>query len=240
MLSYADLLALGQSPDDATLNARLVAAVGALGYGISAGTLIRGRLASGRAAVHSFGNPPSGFIEASKSLDVGLRDPLLTAMLGRPGCFTYDQSFYVSAGAAELWEHQAPFGYREGMAISLHAPAHAEVFSFGVDSADPLPVHVKARSQLEGSLRVIGLHIQAAMQRLHTPMPAADLGTLDGAEVAALKWAADGQAYWLRGEQLVVSRPGVVQAQRSAVRKLKASSGPAAVLQAIEGGLLDG
>jgi hypothetical protein len=238
MLNYQDLLDIGLSPDAETLQARLVAAVEQLGFGISAGTLIRGRLASRKASVHSFGNPPAGFIEASRSLDVGLRDPLLTALLARPGCFTYDQAFYVSAGAAELWEHQAPFGYREGMAISLHEPAHAEVFSFGVDSHSPLPKDPNARLQLEGALRVIGLNIQAAVQRLFTPTPGADLNALDSGEVAALKWAADGQAYWLRGDRLVVSNPGLASAQRSAVKKL-GRTGPAALLRAIDGGLID-
>ncbi|PTT91074.1 hypothetical protein DBR42_04600 [Pelomonas sp. HMWF004] len=239
MLSYADLLALSHAPDEAALNARLVAAVAELGFGLSAGSLIRGRLASGRAAVHSFGNPPVGFIEASRSLNVGLRDPLLTSLLARPGCVTYDQDFYVKGGAAEMWDNQEPFGYREGMAISLHEPGHAEVFSFGVDSHAPLPTDLKSRRQLEGSLRVIGLHVQTALLRLHTPVPAPDLDALNPGEVRALQWAADGQAYWLRGEQLVVSNPGLVHAQRSAVGKLGERNGLAAVLRAIDGGLIE-
>lgn len=239
MLNYQDLLDLGLSPDLDTLQARLVSAVGQLGFGISAGALIRGRLASRKASVHSFGNPPAGFVEASKSLEVGLRDPLLTAMLAGPGCFAYDQDFYAQAGAGELWEHQAPFGYRAGLAMSIHEPAHAEVFFFGVDSPDPLPRDAAALAQLSGSLQVIGLNIQAAVQRLYTPVLDADLNALNGEEVAALKWAADGQAYWLRGDRLVVSNPGLVKAQRSAVKKLGESKGQAALLKAIKGGLID-
>jgi hypothetical protein len=239
VLSYQDLLDIGLSPDAETLQARLVAAVQHLGFGLSGGTLIRGRLASRKASVHGFGNPPAGFIEASRSLDVGLRDPLLTAMQARQGCYVYDQAFYAAAGAGELWEHQAPFGYRHGMAISLHEFSHAELFCFGVDSMDPIPVDRVERMKLEGALRVIALHAHSAAKRLHTPAPEVDLNALDSEEVEALRWAADAQVVWKRGDKIVYSNPNRARAQRTAADKLKATSGPMAVLRAIEGGLID-
>ncbi|RZJ12175.1 MAG: hypothetical protein EOP39_04255 [Rubrivivax sp.] len=239
MLAYSDLLDIGLSPDAETLQARLVAAAGQLGFGLSAGALIRGRLASRKASVHSFGNPPAGFVEASKSLDVGLKDPLLTSMMAGPGVFTYDQSFYTAAGAGELWENQSPFGYRSGMAVAMHEPSHAEVFFFGVDGPDALPFDSDARIRLEGGLRVLALHAHAASKRLHTPAPDVDLNALDSEEVTALKWAADSQAFWLHEGRFVVSSPGRVKAQRRAQAKLRAASGAEAVLRAIDGGLID-
>jgi hypothetical protein len=237
MLGYQDLLDIGLSPDAETLQARLVAAAGKLGFGLAGGTLIRGRLASRKAMVHSFGNPPDGFYEVFKSQDVGVRDPLLTAMQAKQGCHVYDQAFYVAAGAGELWELQAPFGYRNGMAISLHEFSHAETFCFGVDSADPVPTGA-ARFKLEGDLRLIVLHAQSAAKRIHTAAPAIDLNAVGKEEVEALKWAADAQVVHLRGDKVVITNPTRARAQRTAAQKLAATTGPMAILRAIEGGLI--
>lgn len=239
MLSYEDVLNIGLSPDADALQAQLVDAAAKLGFGLSAGALVRGRLASRKAAVHSFGNPPAAFVEASRSLDDGLQDPLLTAMLAGPDCYTYDQAFYVRAGAGLLWEHQAPFGYRRGMAVSLHERSHAEVFFFGVDGPDALPVQPAARASLEGQLRLLSLHAHEAAKRLWTPAPSVDLNAVGADEVEALRWAADAVSVWHTRGVAVISHPGREDSERRAVRKLGASSRSQAVLRAIEGGLID-
>jgi hypothetical protein len=238
MPSYQDLLDIGLSPDAETLQARLVAAVGALGFGICGGTMIRGRLASGKAMVNSFGNPPDGFYDAFKSLELGARDPLLTAMQAKAGWHEYSQDFYVGAGAGELWEVIAPFGYRSGMAVSVHEHSHAEMFCFGVDSPDPITDNKTERLRLQGHLGLLAQHAHAACRRLHTPAPASDLNAVTKAEVEALRWAADAQAVWLTRGKVVIANPGL--AQRQAVRKLGATSAPMAILRAIEGGLIEG
>lgn len=240
MLTYQHFLDVGLAPDVDALQASLVAAVEAMGFGLLGGTLIRGRLSSGKAMVRALGVPPAGFLEASRSLDVGLRDPLLTAMQARPGCFTYDQAFYVDAGAGDLWDHQAAFGYRAGMAVAVHEYSHLELFSLGVDGPDPLPTDPAARLTLEANVRLLAAHAHDAAKRLWTPPPpAVDPGRLTGGELDGLRWARDGVAVWVTGDKLVYSNPGLAQQQRSAARKLGGGSGPAAVLRAIDGGLLD-
>lgn len=234
MLRYQDLLEIGLSEDKTILQGRLVAAAEKLGFGLSGGTFIRGRLSSGKAQVIAFGNTPEAFLQASRSLDVGLRDPLLTAMVGSQGCYTYDQDFYARAGAGDLWDNQAAFGYRQGMAIALHEFSHMEMFSFGVDGPDALPSSPTARTELEGSLRLVALHAHEAAKRLYTPAPIIDPGQFTEPEREALRWAADAEVISRRGDMLVVTNPG-----RSAARKLGANTGTQAVLRAIDGGLID-
>jgi len=233
MLAYQDLLDIGLSPDAETLQARLVAAAAQLGFGLSGGTLIRGRL-SGKGAVHSFGNPPDAYLETFKSRDLCMKDPLLSAMLAQPGCYVYDQAFYLGAGAISMWDNQAAFGYHQGMAISMHEFSHQEIFSFGVDGPDALPTSPKARLQLEGSLRLIAMHAHEAAKRLFTPAATVDPGQFTAPEREALRWAADAEVVSKRGDMLVISHPG-----RSAARKLGAKTGPQAVLRAIDGGLIE-
>lgn len=237
MLSYQQILDIGLAPDAETLQARLVSATHALGFGLCGGTFIRGRLSSGNATVRALGNPPDGFLEASRSLDAGLRDPLLTAMLAKPGMFTYDQALYTESGAADLWDNQAAFGFRSGMAVALHETSHLELFSFGVDGPDSLPTQAASRLALEAQLRMVAMHAHEAAKRLWTARVAVDLNAVNAEETEALKWASDGMCVWVRGDKLVHSRPGLASAQRSAARKL-GTFGPGAVLRAIEGGLI--
>jgi hypothetical protein len=239
MLTYQDLLDIGLSPDAHALQARLVAAAAELGFGLSGGTLIRGRLSSGNAVVNGFGNPPDGFAEASRSLDMGLRDPYLTAMLSGAGCHTYDQAFYARAGAGDLWDLVAQFGYRSGMAVSLHEPSHLEMFSFGVDAPDALPTKPAHRLRLEADLTLLAMHAQQAARRLWTPRPLVDLNAITPPEANALQWAADAVVVRLTRGRVVIASPGRVELQRSAARKLGAKNRGEAVLRAIEGGLID-
>lgn len=239
MLTYDALLDIGLSPDAETLQSRLVAAAAALGFGLSGGTLIRGRLGSGRELVRALGNPPDGFADVQRSTELACKDPLVAAMLAKQGCHTYDQALYLRAGLHDLWDVLSSFGYRHGMAISVHEHSHQEMFSFGVDGPDALPASQAARYELEGSLRLITLHAHEAAKRLWTPPSTVDLNAVKPAEVEALRWAADAVSVWYTRGVTVISHPGRQQAEHSAARKLGAKAGPQAVLRAIEGGLID-
>lgn len=238
MLTYQDYLDIGLSPDAEILQARLVQAAAELGFGLAAGVMVRGRFATGRASVRPFGNPPEAFAEASRTLDIAVRDPLLGELMARPGVVTYDQAFYVAGQAADLWDWQSPYGYREGMAVSMHEASHAEVFTFGVDGYT-LPKDREGRLQLEADLRLICAHAQAAAQRVYFPESVALHPELEPYEAEALKWAADGVSVWVTGDKLRISNQGVEQLLTTAQRKLGAASRPGAVLRAIEGGLIE-
>lgn len=238
MLNYQDVIDIGLSPDKATLQARLVAAAADLGFGLSGGTLIRGRLGSGKETVHAVGNTPEAFLQASRSLDVGMRDPLLTAMLARDGCFTYDQAFYARAGAGDLWDNQAAFGYRAGMAIAAHEFSHMEVFSFGVDGPDALPGSPGARLELEGNLRLISVYAHEAAKRLWTAPCTVDLNRLDGEALNTFRWAADAAVVSYRKGRVVISSPHQAEQVRRATRRLGAHNPTQALLAVIQGGAI--
>lgn len=238
MLTYQHLIDIGLSPDDETLQARLTGAAAEMGFGLSGGTHIRGRLASRKATVHALFNAPPDFLEASRSAELGLADPFLNAMLATEGLHVYDEAYYRTAGADGLWDLISAFGYRHGMAISIHEPAHLEMFTFGVDGPDALPSVLGQRLELEANLRLLALHAHEAAKRLWTAPPAVDLNAVTPPEVEALKWARDGVCVWVTGDKLVYSNPGLVRSQRSAAKKL-GGTGPSAVLKAIKGGMID-
>lgn len=171
-MDYHAILELGLSADLDTLTKRTIALAATMGFGLCSGVLIRGRFGSPNAHMQAFGNPPSGYEEAVASMPDGLRDPLLGALLARPGHVTYDQDFYTAHGAGDLWEAQAPYGFRRGLAVALHQTSHAEAFLLGFDGPDALPGGNQSLLQL-GQLQMIAMHAQAAMARInsgsHTP-----------------------------------------------------------------------
>lgn len=239
MFSCADLLQIGLADDLPALEGLLVRAAGEMGFDLAAGVVVRGRFGSSGASVRPFGNTPEAFVDASRTVDIAVRDPVLTTLLGRPGLVTYDQNFYAAHGASDLWDWQSSYGYREGMAVAMHQHAYAEVFTFGVDGAK-VPRDVGERLRLEAALRLVCMHAQAAAQRICFPSAAAPQDDLAPQELEALKWAQDGVSVWVTGDKMRISNMGVDQLLKSAQRKLGASSKPGAVLKAIQGGKLGG
>jgi hypothetical protein len=180
MLDPQLLHSIGEAPDFDALTKRVVKAVNGLGFGLVSGALVQGRLGSSGGLVTSFGNPPEAYLQSATSLTDGLRDPVLGQILARPGIVKYDQSTYVEAGSADLWDLQAAFGYKFGVTIAHHAPSHGEVFFLGVDGPDRLPVNAVAALQLHAALRLLALQAQQCVERIARP-------TLD--ERAPLEWA---------------------------------------------------
>lgn len=232
-----DLLQVGLARDWAALQASTVKVAAALGFGMASGARIVGRLSSGKATVQSFGNPPDGFAEASKSLDLGLRDPVLNGLLARPGFVRYSGETYQEAGAGDLADLLAPFGYRHGLAFAMHEPSHGEVFFFGLDGPDALPAAGGSLLELQATLQLLTLSAKTAVRQLVVP-PGASSASLTAIETECLKWEAAG-AIWRAGEVLHLSDAALASQARSAARKLGAQSARGAALCAIRGGLIE-
>lgn len=234
-MDYQTVLELGLSPDLPTLTQRTVSLAAAMGFGLTSGVLIRGRFGSPNALMKAFGNPPAGYEETVASLPEGLRDPLLGTLLARPGQVVYDQAFYASRGAGDLWEAQAPFGFKSGLAVALHHNSHAEAFLLGMDGPDALPEGT-SRLLLQGQLQLLAAHAQAAMERI-VAGPACAPPELTKPERTALSLAG-ATIVRHRGHLSAVPQLGASPALRSAARKLGARTAPELALRAIEGGLL--
>lgn len=238
MLPLQQLQDLGLSPDRATLRKRLEAAANDLGFGLFSAMLIRGALGSPNAWFDVIANPPPAFQDAMNDLGDTLRDPVMGALCTSVMPVVYDQATYVQAGVTDLWDAQAPFGYRGGVACSVQEQSHLESFMFGVDRAEALPSDPVGRLKLVAAMQMVTVHAQAAMQRLATPEPAG-APVLADIELECLRWAKDGYTVWQVGDRLSISAVDVQRHQRAAARKTGASSVPGAVLRCIQGGLID-
>lgn len=238
MLTQQQLLDLGLAPDKASLRQHLTRAAHELGFGLFSAALIRGDMKSGRAGIEVVSNPPEAYVDAANSLSDALRDPVMTALRRSVQPVLYDQSTYTSAGVADLWDMQSPFGYRCGVASAVHEPSHMESFMLGFDRPDALPADLVGRIRMTAAVQMVTVHALAAMQRLCTPQSSGS-PVIDDDELEVLRWAKDAYSVSQIGDKLLISTVEVQHRQRSAARKLGASSVQGAVLRCIEGGLID-
>jgi len=233
MLDYRQLVELGLSPDMETLTARTVAAACSLDFGLCSGALVRGRLGSAAAVVTGFGNPPAAFFESCSSLDEGMRDPVLTRLLAGPGHVSYDQHMYVAAGAADLWDNQASFGYRAGLAVSSHHPQVGEAFFLGFDRPDALPQAPAQRLEMQAAIQIVTVYAESALRRLVGASVSVELKPAERAAVQTV----GAIMYTQRGSLTLIERLQDPQF-KSAAKKLRSRNAVDVVLRAIDGGLI--
>lgn len=226
------------APDRAAFEARLLAFANRLDFGIISGSLVV-EAPGHQANFIPVGNTPEAFIEAHRSLDNSLRDPVLKRLKRLSIPFTYDQRMYVEEGSADLWDLQAQFGYHAGISMALHLP-DGKHFLLGVDRDKPLPKNDRVLTRMMADLQLLAVHAQGAVLRLYTPEVtlAEPLPHLTPSEVEVLRWTMQGKSAGVVGEILGLSRHTVVFHLRNAREKLGVSSKHQAVFKAANLGLI--
>ena len=230
-------LDVSQSSDLPSFEERLLRFANDLDFGLVTAALVVDRPGK-EALFYAVGNTPPEFAETSTNLEVSKRDPVLQRLKRESTPFVYDQEFYRSQGAEDLWETQAVYGYRTGLAVALHL-AHSQHFLLGFDREEPLPKRDEARTQMLASLQLIAVHAQdAALRLLGVQVSPEDVPKLTPREVEILRWTMEGKTAWAVGQILQLSEHTVNFHMRNALRKLDASSKHQAVLKAMSLGLL--
>ncbi len=237
-MRHQDLLDIGQANDLRSFETGLVRLAGELDFPLVSAVLIVEEPGYDPLAV-SVGNTPQEYLTSFNSALDGQRDPVLQQLknLSRP--VIYDQSTYVRGQAADLWEHQARFGYCTGVAVALHLPNHRH-FVMGVDRRDALPSSDRAVTRLMADLQLMAVHAQDAAVRLLT-REQAQIGehlTLTPRELEVLKLTMDGLTSAAISDRLAISTPTVNFHMRNLREKLGASSKHQAVLMALRRGLI--
>jgi DNA-binding CsgD family transcriptional regulator len=180
------------------------------------------------------GNTPLAYQHLSHDRDRGSRDPVTKMLKSSTVPFVYDQQTYVDAEAGDLWETQAPFGYRTGILVALRLPLGRH-FLLGVDRPDALPGDERKLVRMMGDLQLIAVHAQSAALRLLLP---SDVPELSPREVEVLRWLAEGKGRVVVGQILGISENTVKFHLASIYRKLGVASKEAALLKAQEAGLI--
>jgi DNA-binding CsgD family transcriptional regulator len=238
LVRLQDYQDVADAADMPTLETRLVRFAHELGFGIISGALVVEQ-GPGRAATFAFGNTPEAYQATSTSISVGQRDPVLRRLKRLSAPFVYDQSMYVNEQAADLWDTQALFGFKTGIAMALHLPG-GKHFLMGVDRDQPLPADEVVLTRMMADLQLLAVHAQDTAIRLLAPQVQGVqlVPHLTDREVEILKWTAEGKSSWAVGQILNISEHNVKYHVKRIMVKLEVGSKHQAAAKAKSLGLI--
>lgn len=237
-MNYQQLVDVGLSEDFASFERRLVATAEAMGFPIVSGMLMRGVLKDHDRQITTYGNTPAGYLQAANDRDDALRDPVVEHLMTQTVPVVYDQGTYVRARVGELWEMQAPYGYKTGVAVKLHLPGDKH-FVLGVDREEALPESSAQLMHIVAGVQLLAAHALTAADRLLSPrLKAGDFPKLTKRELDTLSWTAQGKTAWEVSVILGMSEKTVNFHLGNAMRKLEVTSKHQAVLKCVAAGVL--
>ncbi len=231
---------LGTAADRASFEARLVGMAQSLEFDIASAAIAVDR--PGQAPIFEMvGNTPEAWTNASRDPKNYKRDPVLRRLRNSGLPFIYDQGLYVDEGAGDLWEMQAPYGFRTGIAMAMHLPGGRH-FLLGVDRAQALPGSTSEVNRMVADICLLAVHAQETAVRvlLHEPQPETPVPRLTPRELEILRWTKEGKSAWAVGQILAMSESTVQTHLRNVRRKMGVSSKHQAILRAISLGLIAG
>lgn len=186
----------------------------------------------------SVNNAPDGYQDAYYDVASMRSDPVMQHCRRQSVPIIWDQDTYTAEGLGDLWEEQASFGFRTGVAMALHMP-DGRHFALGVERDQPLPGHRGELTRLVADLQLFAVHAQeAAMRVLTPPLVSVDRPSLTPRELEVLRWTMDGKTAWEIGSILGITERTVVLHLGNASQKLGCTNKHLAVLRALRLGLI--
>jgi DNA-binding CsgD family transcriptional regulator len=186
-------------------------------------------------------NAPTAYLAEFHNRDHCRVDPVNNHCKRSSIPIVWDRQTYADCDAGTLWELQAPFGYRSGIAVAMHL-ARGMHFMFGAnwskDRCENVP-HFKAIAE---DVLNFAEYAQAAAFELSAPtqFDPGNTWSLTRSELEALRWTMDGMTSWEIGQKMALSDCDVTLRLQRAMSKLGCGSKYEAVLKGIKLGLIEG
>ena len=232
-----DYLSVLEARDQAQFRSVVVRFAQQLGFDTVSASAIVDRPDTGSefVAVH---NTPAAFEQTFENLNIGRRDPVMQHCKRHTVPIVWGQKTYLDQGSIDLWDVQAQYGYRNGIAMALHLPEGRHFF-LGVDRAQPLPADRIELTRLVADLQLFAVHAQdTAMRVLISEALQPERPALTPRELDVLRWTMDGKTAWEVGQLLNIAERTTVQHLQNAMKKLQCNSKHQAVLKALRLGLI--
>ena len=183
-------------------------------------------------------NTPVAFQNVFAGTGSGRRDPVMQHCRRNSVPIIWGQSTYLANDAIDIWETQAPFGYRNGIAMALHLP-EGRHFMLGVDRDQTLPVNNDELTRMVAELQLFAVHAQDTAMRVLVSAPLQpERPALRPRELEILRWTMDGKTAWEVAAVLALTERTVVMHLQNAMDKLGCTSKHQAVLKALRLGLI--
>ena len=228
------LLDLAQAADGDSFQRQLIELANEMEFGLVSGLVVT-EMPNGPPHVARLGNMPSAFLDAFKDIDNSARDPVFQRLKTLSVPVIYDQALYVRENATDLWEEQAPFGYRTGISVALHLPGQRH-FLLGLDREKPLPKSEIKLMRMLGDLQLLVVHAQETALRLFGK-PQTDI-SLSPKEQLILRMTMQGKSAKVIGSEIHSAEATINFHLQNARVKLGVTSKHQAVLKAQSLGLI--
>ena len=192
----------------------------------------------GEAEFITVDNTPQAYRDTFQNRQNWRIDPVMQHCKRQSMPIIWSQKTYVSRGLGEMWEEQARFGYRNGIALALHMPEGRHFF-LGVDRDQPVPMHAGELTRVVADLQLFAVHAQDAALRILAP-GASEPGSpaLTPRELETLRWTMEGRTAREVGEVLGITERTAALHVNNATHKLGCVNKHQAVLKALRLGLI--
>lgn len=183
-------------------------------------------------------NAPVGFADIFNDPRLGKLDPVMQHCKRQSIPIVWNQQTYEKYDAPELWEAQAPFGYKSGISLALHLP-EGRHFVLGVNREQALPDNPTLLTRMVADLQLFAVHaVDAAMRLLLPASSETDAPHLTPRELQCLHWTMEGKTAWEVGTILSISERTAVLHLNNAMHKMGCTTKHQAVLKALRLGLI--
>jgi DNA-binding CsgD family transcriptional regulator len=231
---YASVL---QAQDREELRGEMVGFAQNLGFKTISATIVVDHL-RGDSEFIALDNTPLDFTEAYENRANWKRDPVMQYCRHHSVPIIWDQGTYLDVGQGDVWEEQAQFGYRSGIALALHLP-QGQHFLIGVDRDLSLPGNTTELTRMVADLQLFAVHAQEAASRLLLPSePQLQAPSLTARELESLRWTMEGKTAWEVGNILGITERTAVLHINNGMHKLGCVNKHQAVLKALRMGIL--
>lgn len=184
-------------------------------------------------------NTPLAYLEAYYDRSLARVDPVMQYCKLTSQPIVWNQATYTSNRVGGMWEHQARYGFKAGVAVALHSPGGRHFF-MGIDRDGDIETTPAVRAEIIERLQIFAEHAREIAFKLFDP----DANSftpkepLNAVELEVLRWSMDGNTPWEIGEAINMSQEMVSAAIHSSMRKLRCTTKYQAVIRAIKIGLL--
>lgn len=183
-------------------------------------------------------NAPMAWERAIEDMEIARRDPVMQHCRRNTMPIIWTQKTYLENGLIDLWDAQAEFGYRNGIAMSLHLP-EGRHFTIGVERDQNLPMDRGELTRMVADLQLFAVHAQdTAMRVLVSQALQPERPSITPREMEVLRWTMDGKTAKEVGDLMNITERTAIQHLQNAMRKLDCNSKHQAVLKALRLGLI--
>lgn len=194
---------------------------------------------SGMSEFQCVHNTPLAYQESFFDLDLGVKDPVCQHCKNTNELLVWNQSTYTMRNMGELWEHQAYFGYKTGVALGMHFP-NGKHFMFAADG-DLLPSkQPKVMKSIISDFKIFSSYAQAKAFELSSPSwpENCDPSVLTARERVLLYLTMNGKITSEVASVMNISDQEVQALAKQVMRKLHCNTKYEAVLKAIGLGVI--